>query len=573
MQYSPPLNVVKCAPRAALPRALPRPTLALALTLALLSGCRQEHRSDLGAAAAETEGAPLATRVSPDWVALYDPARAFNGYTLALFERNTPIVIDMNGRLVHAWPEVEARSRVRLLDDGSLLTIALGGSKVQQFDWRGRLIWEYETGGPLPHHDLIRLANGNILLAVVDADKKTDDLLEVDRQGNVVWEWDAGERLAADLPRAPRRAANRTHINSLQELPPNPWFDAGDDRFRPGNLLISARNLDAIYIVERPSGDVVWSLTEGLDQQHEALMNGPDLEAPGFVQLFDNRPRSGRRSAVVELDPRDAAIRWEYGDEGFFSATKGAQQALANGNVLVASSRGRRAFEVTREGDVVWQWTPPFELLRPQRYAYDHCPQLGDLARPQEEPVLPAPGYRYVDRELYELVRRHERIEQWFGLEERSVLRRPNRCRFLLLPEDPELRLEFGLGTGRIADAGLTNGSDPFAARFSTRVRALPDGTWRELFAETVSYPDDTWRERRVAIDGLDFRSVELCLTIERPGGGNVRGFAYWSDARISPALRPADPKAAAEQLTAEQLTAEQLEERRRHLETLGYID
>jgi len=35
---------------------------------------------------------------------------------------------------------------------------------------------------------------------------------------------------------------------------------------------VSARNLDALYIVARPGGEVVWTYGEGLDWQHEARM-------------------------------------------------------------------------------------------------------------------------------------------------------------------------------------------------------------------------------------------------------------------------------------------------------------
>ena len=47
--------------------------------------------------------------------------------------------------------------------------------------------------------------------------------------------------------------ANRTHMNSVQELPPNPLFDRGHEALRPGNILVSARNLNTLYIVARPS--------------------------------------------------------------------------------------------------------------------------------------------------------------------------------------------------------------------------------------------------------------------------------------------------------------------------------
>ena len=43
----------------------------------------------------------------------------------------------------------------------------------------------------------------------------------------------------------------------------------------------------------------------------------------------------------------------------FFSAVQGAAQALPNGNVLVTESTKGRVFEVTRDGEIVWEfWNP-----------------------------------------------------------------------------------------------------------------------------------------------------------------------------------------------------------------------
>ena len=50
------------------------------------------------------------------------------------------------------------------------------------------------------------------------------------------------------FPDRDRRYPDPTHINSVFELTDNRWFDAGDGRFRPGNVLVSARNLNAIFI-------------------------------------------------------------------------------------------------------------------------------------------------------------------------------------------------------------------------------------------------------------------------------------------------------------------------------------
>ena len=73
----------------------------------------------------------------------------------------------------------------------------------------------------------------------------------------------------------------------------------------------------------------------------------------GHVLLFDNRPRKGQ-SRVVEIAPPSGRIVWSQ--DGFFSETRGGSQALPNGNVLIVESRMGRALEITRTGEVVWEF-------------------------------------------------------------------------------------------------------------------------------------------------------------------------------------------------------------------------
>ena len=64
-------------------------------------------------------------------------------------------------------------------------------------------------------------------------------------------------------------------------------------------------------------------------------------------------------SRVVEVDPATGQIVWQYHapiKSEFFSPTKGSAQRLANGNTLICNADHGQAFEVTREGEVVWEW-------------------------------------------------------------------------------------------------------------------------------------------------------------------------------------------------------------------------
>ena len=47
-------------------------------------------------------------------------------------------------------------------------------------------------------------------------------------------------------------------MNSIAPIPENKWYDAGDKRFKPGNIIINPRNIDTIYIVDKETKKIVW---------------------------------------------------------------------------------------------------------------------------------------------------------------------------------------------------------------------------------------------------------------------------------------------------------------------------
>jgi hypothetical protein len=545
---------------------------AAALALVLAIGCGR---------AAPDSASPVdgIHPVEPKWVTVYDPKAAWNGYTLTLHKGRMPVLLDMNGRPVHRWPEVRIKSRVRLLADGSILGLGFG-RQIVEYDWEGRQTWEFLTPGAIPHHDVIRLANGNTLVLVLRDGENADTLLEVNRAGQAVWTWRALEHLGRLIPAKPEHPNEITHINSLQELPENPWHAAGDDRFRPGNLLVSARNLDTLFIIDRRSGDVVWSFTEDLDMQHEALMNGPGLREPGMILLFNNRRGSfwsDRQSELLEINPRNGSVVWRYRSPGFFSPTAGTQQALPNGNLLVTSTRGGRVFEITREGRIVWQWVPPYEPVRALRVAADFCPQLARLARTAPQAVPPPPGYLYVDPEAYKFARQGSRMDAVVGGEKRAVLKEGNDCRDLLLPAGAKLQVGYGIDRDRLRAAGRSDRPPRFTVRLHRTGASLGQvGQDVELLRDTVGLAGDSWRERTIPLDAYGAQPVQLCVEIDGGAPGPARKaerFAYWEQPMIVTALDLAraqegdslddDPRA---------LTPEEQEVRRKHLKALGYI-
>jgi hypothetical protein len=68
-------------------------------------------------------------------------------------------------------------------------------------------------------------------------------------------------------------------------------------------------------------------------------------------------------SRVIEVNPATNAITWRYQDRpawNFFSPRMGNAQRLSNGNTLICESSFGRFFEVTKDGEIVWEYVNLF---------------------------------------------------------------------------------------------------------------------------------------------------------------------------------------------------------------------
>jgi outer membrane protein assembly factor BamB len=130
--------------------------------------------------------------------------------------------------------------------------------------------------------------------------------------------------------------------------------------FRAGNVLISSFPMHVIAVVDLEQETISWLQTGSYRSQHD-----PQVLDNGHLLLFDNRGgnRGERRaSAVLELDPASGQEHWAYRADPanqFYSSTCGAAQRLPNGNTLITESDRGRAFEVTPEQEIVWEYRNP----------------------------------------------------------------------------------------------------------------------------------------------------------------------------------------------------------------------
>jgi outer membrane protein assembly factor BamB len=499
------------------------------------------------------------------WVRMYDPERSSAGYNLVFFRRRVPLIIDMNGRIVHSWPSVRATGRFRLNRDGSLAVIG-SDNLIKEYTWDGELAWHYQLKDlhNLPHHDLIRMQSGNYLILAHDGHGHSDYLLEVDRNGNVVWDW-WFEKHARSFPNWDSESTDPSHSNSVRELPPNPWYDGGDERFRPGNILVSARSLNTLLIIDKATGDVVWTLADGLDGQHEAVMLDRSVGRAGLIMVFNNGLENlfdYRRSKVQAFDPITGEVAWEYGSKFFFSSVGGTAQPLPGNNVLITSSHGGRVFEVRPRGRIVWEWVPPFLPMRVERVPYDHCPQLAELPPPIETEVVPEDRRPHVDADLYRFDFKWETKKRNIDGRGKWIIRSTEGCRDLRIPPSATLRTEFGLDRERLAGGTIE-------ARFRITIddHERPPETLVDVTLDEAS--ETLWHCESLRLKRFSMREVRMCIDTEIDGDiENPSEVVLWANPQI---MSRVDRERKA--LRSRRITEQERKLQEQQLKALGYVD
>ena len=306
-------------------------------------------------------------------VTVYAPWKCCQGFTVFGFAAGPKVtrMIDMHGSIIKEWHSYSERSRY--LANDCIITVGRQPSSIRELDWDDRVVWEYTAPGKV-HHDVQRLSNSNTLLLYAESVPEpwrrksayaaraglaleSDVILEVSPSKTTAFEWHQYEHFDIDWCKDKfRLREDWIHTNTVQALPENRWFGKGDVRFRPGNYLISLRNLDTILVVDRTTKEIVWQYCGdyrgGFSGQHEPHMIEPGLPGEGNILLFDNGVEENHHgsSIVLELDPATRDVVWTYEADGFYSPYRSTAQRLPNGNTFICSSDEKTMIEVTAEG-------------------------------------------------------------------------------------------------------------------------------------------------------------------------------------------------------------------------------
>jgi hypothetical protein len=320
-------------------------------------------------------------------VTVHEEARAHEGLNF-LTSGHAPgaVLMDMDGRVLHEWakdfdavwpardvPEhAEGRGywrRAHLFENGDVLAIYEGLGLVK-LDARSEILWSYDG---LCHHDLFVADDGTIY--TLEREAKLDSRFPADRpiledyvtvlgpDGTVLRRVSLLSALwrssYSPLMRRGPAGGDIFHTNTIEVL--DGRLAHASPAFRAGNVLVSILMLDAIAVVDMGSEEVVWALAGLWHQQHQ-----PTVLEDGRMLVFDNEHDSraaGRVSRVVEIDPMSQEIHWVYegtADRPFYTSTCGSNQRLPDGNTLITESDRGRAFEVARDGTIVWEFLSPY---------------------------------------------------------------------------------------------------------------------------------------------------------------------------------------------------------------------
>ncbi len=362
-----------------------------------------------------------------------EPDLAFPGYTLVSAYRPSShqgfnsYLLGMDGKVVHEWTADVERIWPNLGDepafvwDGSLdihgahlfdngdIVVDVGALGTVRLDRCSNVQWAVRRP---THHHVEALPDGGFLTpSTIHRTKRLpeqvyadvgpsgyfmdDTILRLDADGKPVEERSVIDMLlqsgwASALIAGPGAAKvfsndDPMHVNDVERLPAEiapafPMFAAGD-------LLVSVRHLNTIFVADPSTWQVKWLMTGPFVGQHD-----PDFLPNGKILLYDNRlsgekPKLGN-SRLLEIDPQTKSVVWTFEGEGetaFYAHSRGEQQMLPNGNILYVDPYRGRVLEIAPKAGnrLVWEWV---NLIAPhqvglvtdvERFPLDRLPWVG----------------------------------------------------------------------------------------------------------------------------------------------------------------------------------------------------
>jgi hypothetical protein len=291
------------------------------------------------------------------------------------------LLMDMEGETLHSWKVDDFKAiysnaprtrvirffrRVHLYPNGDLLVL-LEPYGMVKLDKDSNILWVNK--GHL-HHDFQVLDNGNIWAlgrtyhVIPRVHEKTpvleDSMVLLSPEGKEIRQFslleafEKSEGFEKIWKERRKPTGDIFHTNTLEVL--DGRVADKHPAFAKGNLLTSMRYLNAVAVVDSETKTVIWAFTEGLGRQHD-----PKILPNGNMLIFNNRVRE-EQSQVIEYNVETMEPVWDFEgtqEQPFFTAACGASERLENGNTLITESNNGRGFEITPDGEIVWEFINP----------------------------------------------------------------------------------------------------------------------------------------------------------------------------------------------------------------------
>jgi len=297
------------------------------------------------------------------------------GFALGGGVENASLLMSPDLEIIHSWvldevPVGDKKPRekfrkfihgIELLEDGSLIFSFDGGISLQRIGPCGNRMWT--TAGVFSHSVTrdetdptvwaitgsgfaeVAIDDGAILRHIsmadlIDANPRIDilglrrelisPLGENGRAKDGKWRWLLEPHHLNDVDPLPAALANEF-----------PMFDTGD-------LLVSARSLNLIFVIDPDTLAIKWWRAGAVERQHD-----PDWLPTGEILVFNNRMgRDFSEIATISPATYERTTLYDGSQNDFYTRIRGKVQRLDEGTLIVTSPQQGRAFEVAPDGKI-----------------------------------------------------------------------------------------------------------------------------------------------------------------------------------------------------------------------------
>jgi hypothetical protein len=280
----------------------------------------------------------------------------------------------MNGDGIPIWwyKASGEPDNVEVLRDGTIAFAPVDAAAAQSADYevhnlKGRLLRKVTGGGGViaDIHELLLLKNGNYVLGAADSRDGVDatpyggeanssvlgiDIQEVTPKGKVVWNWSSDQHIGLE--------ETGRWWPSILNTEPYDIVHWNSVDVKGNRVLLSFRHLDAVYMLNRKTGEIVWKLGGTETPESLTVLDDPEgqqalggnhdarFNRDGTISIFDN-------NSGLNLPPR--AVRYEIDEEaGTARLVESLTDPDVPGSFCCGSSR--------RAGDGSWLVAWPLKV-------------------------------------------------------------------------------------------------------------------------------------------------------------------------------------------------------------------